>query len=431
MKLVIIAGGKGTRLGLNDIPKPMVDIGGKPLLELQIANAKAHGITEVYILTGYLAAPIKKHFGTGIKFGVNISYIEEDQPLGTAGAIKQLEGKVRGRFLVFYGDVMINMDLSSLIAFDGKASSIATIVVHPNDHPHDSDLINLDGAGRVLNLYSKPHVVGAYYPNLVNAGAYILSEEVFKYIKEAEFSDFGRTVFPSLLQAGETIRGYKTAEYLKDIGTPERLEKVRKDWLDGSIQRRNKAGKRPAIFMDRDGTLIEDVDLLCKAEDLKLFAFSAPAIKKINNSDFLLFLVTNQPVVARNLCDLSAVRGFHNKLETLLGEQGVYLTDIYVCPHHPDKGYPGENAAYKIDCGCRKPKTGMIDQAVLEYNVDLTSSWFIGDTTIDIQTGINAGTRTVLVKTGKGGKDGKYNCAPHFTCDNLALAVDYVLNQPH
>jgi histidinol-phosphate phosphatase family protein len=181
--------------------------------------------------------------------------------------------------------------------------------------------------------------------------------------------------------------------------------------------------------MDRDGTLVKDVDLLSKAEDLKLYPFAAPAIKKINDSDFLSILITNQPVVARNLCDLSAIGMIHNKLETLLGREHAYLDDIYFCPHHPDKGYPEENPDLKINCECRKPKTGMINRAIAEYNIDIGSSWFIGDTTVDLQTGINAGMKTVLVRTGKGGKDRKFEVSPDFVFDNIGDAVDFILSK--
>jgi len=140
------------------------------------------------------------------------------------------------------------------------------------------------------------------------------------------------------------------------------------------------------------------------------------------------FLVTNQPVIARNLCNFSAVRQIHNKLETLLGDNRAYLNGIYFCPHHPDKGYEGENKAYKIDCECRKPKTGMILQAIREYNIDPAMSWMIGDSTVDIQTGINAGIKTILVRTGNSGTDNKYPCHPDHICDNLESAVDLILS---
>lgn len=427
MKLVIVAGGKGTRLGLKDIPKPMVKIDGKPLLEHQINLAKFYGIKDIYILSGHMSKLIIDYFKDGSALGVNAIHVIEDSPLGTSGAVKQLEGEIQERFMVFYGDVVLDVDLKSFIEFDSAISSIASIIVHPNDHPYDSDLLDIDDKGVVTNFYSKPHDDSKFYLNLVNAAVYIFSPNIFKYIPHDEPTDFGKDTFPLLLKSGEIIRAYNTSEYIKDIGTGERLKKVNNDLISGKVERHSKKYKRPAIFLDRDGTLIKQVDLLHRAEDLELLPFSASAVKKINDSDFLCFLVTNQPVVARNLCDIDMVNKIHNKLETLLGRYRAYLNDISFCPHHPDKGFPEERPDFKIDCECRKPRTGMIEELVKKYNVDIASSWFIGDTTTDIQTGINAGLKTILVMTGNGGKDGKFNVSPDFVFDNIEDAVDYIL----
>ncbi len=427
MKLAIIAGGKGTRLGLNDIPKPMVQIGGKPLLEHQIQIAKQYGIEDIYILSGYLSEVIEDYFGDGSSLGVRITHVVEKSPLGTAGAVKQLSGIINDRFIVFYGDVVLDIDLKSFMEFDKRSSSISTIIVHPNDHPHDSDLVEIDDENRVTAFHSKPHKKERWYRNLVSAAVYILSPEIFQYIPQDKALDFGKDIFPLLLQSKKPVRAYKTAEYIKDMGTLDRLHKVDEDFVRGKVRRFSKKNRRPAVFMDRDGTVVREIDLLHKAEDLELYPYTASAIKDINHSDFMAFLITNQPVVARNLCDMTTVQEIHNKLDTLLGESGAYFNDVYFCPHHPDKGYPGENKVFKIACDCRKPKTGMIEKAAEEYNVDLESSWFIGDTTTDIQTGINAGMKTILVRTGQAGKDGKFLCVPDFVFDNLEVAVKFIL----
>lgn len=427
MKLVIIAGGKGTRLGLKDMPKPMVEVGGKHLLEHHINLAKQYAIKNIYILSGHLSGVIVDYFGDGRKFGVNITHIIEKYPLGTAGAVKQLENRISERFMVFYGDVFLDLDLKSFMDFDMEADSIANIIVHPNDHPHDSDLVDINDKNIVTAFHSKPHNENQYYRNLVNAAVYILSSDIFKCIPQDKPSDFGKDIFPLILQLDKVIRVYKTAEYIKDIGTTERLGKVSRDMISGKVKRFSKRYKRPAIFIDRDGTIVRDIDLLHRVEDLELLAFSAAAIKKINDSGYLSFVITNQPVVARNMCEISTIRQIHNKLETLLGREGAYLNDIYFCPHHPDKGYPEENTEFKIDCDCRKPKTGMISSAVKEYNVDIEASWFIGDMTADIQTGKNAGMKTALVRTGRGGEDRKFEVNPDYIFDNIEDTVDFIL----
>lgn len=428
MKLAIIAGGKGIRLALKNIPKPMVQIGKNPLLAHQINLAKQYGIQEIYILSGYLSDVIKDYFGDGSAFGIKITHVIEKYPLGTAGAVRQLEGIINERFMVFYGDIFFDMDLKGFMEFDSIVNSIATITVHPNEHPYDSDLLEVNDDNIVTAFHAKPHIKNTHYRNLVNAAIYILSPEIFRYIPQDKPSDFGKDIFPFLIKSGETIRVYKTPEYIKDIGDINRLQNVTSDFLANRVERFSKRNRRPGIFLDRDGTLAKKIDLLHREGELELYPFVASAIKEINNSDYLCFLITNQPVVARNLCDISTVKKIHNKLETLLGKEGAYLNDIYFCPHHMEKGYPEENPFFKVNCECRKPKTSMIDKAVEEYNIDKQSSWIIGDTTTDIQTGINAGMRTILVYSGDGGKDEKFKISPDFIFDNVKDAVNFILN---
>lgn len=153
------------------------------------------------------------------------------------------------------------------------------------------------------------------------------------------------------------------------------------------------------------------------------------AIKDINSSEYLAIIATNQPVIARGEVTVRQLEEIHKKLETELGKAGAYVNDIYYCPHHPHKGYKGEITELKIDCNCRKPKIGMITAAAEKYNIDLSQSWYIGDTTMDIQTGINATMRTVLVLTGEAGKDGKYDVVPTAIKESLRDAVNYILKE--
>ncbi|MBF0343286.1 MAG: HAD-IIIA family hydrolase [Nitrospirae bacterium] len=425
---VIIAGGKGERLkSINkDIPKPMNQINGKTVIEHQLNLLKNYGIRDIYILTGYLGHVIKECFGDGSTFEVNIKYLDEDIPLGTSGCVKPLAKILTSDFIVFYGDIMLDIKIDDFISFHHNKGGSGTLLIHPNDHPYDSDLVVVDEDEMIVEFLFKDKKP-QYYGNTASAAIYILSPDVFNYIPDGK-SDFVKNVFPSMLQNGAKLYGYRTSEYVKDMGTVDRLEKVRRDVSTGKPHNSSKVHKKPAIFFDRDGTIIEYVDLLHKVDDVKLFPFSPISIKKVNESGYLSFIVTNQPVVARNLCDTATVIKIHNKLETLLGNERAYVDRIYFCPHHPDSGYQGENIAYKIACKCRKPEIGMILQAIEQYNIDVESSWMIGDTTTDIQTGINAGLKTILVRTGKGGKDNKYNVTPDLILNNINDAVDYILS---
>lgn len=429
MKLVILAGGKGTRLGLSDIPKPMVMIGEKPLLQHQIELAKSYGINDIIILSGHLAEVIFNYFKDGTDFGVKITHIIEPYPLGTAGSIKLVEHLICDkRFLVFYGDIMMNFDIKTLLEFDKKHKSIATLVIHPNDHPHDSDLLEVDSAGYIKAFYSKPHKKNEYYHNLVNAAVYILSKKVFSYIGFGQQLDFGKELFPKLLNENEMLVGYKTTEYIKDVGTIERLIKVESDYLSGKVEKLNKRNKRKAVFLDRDGVINEEVNLLHKIDDFKLLPKVGKAIKKINSSEYLAVVVTNQPVIARNLCTIEELDKIHKKMETSLGIEGAYLDGIYFCPHHPDRGYPEENPNYKIKCKCRKPEVGLIRMAIKDLNIDIKGSYIIGDTERDVMCGKKAGLITIGVRTGYGSKNLKTE--PDYYFDTLLDAVNFIVNEP-
>ena len=427
MLAVILAGGKGVRLHplTVDLPKPMIEIAGKPVLEHQLLVLKEHGVNKAIILAGYLGQKIVDYFGDGSDWGISISYRQESVPLGTAGAVKALQDELNeDDFLLVYGDVFFDFDIDMAVSLHRQSGAAATLVAHPTDHPQDSDLLDLDAAQNITEIIKKPHAGGL--GNIGNAAFYVLSPRVFPYIPEGK-ADFMHDVFPQMLENGEHLVAYKTAEYLKDMGTVERLQTVRQDYVSGRIERCSQKTPRPAIFIDRDGTLIEDVDLLHRAEDLVLFQTVPAALKRLNNADFLCLLATNQPVVARNLCSLEELHRINKTFESLLGESGCHLDQLFFCPHHPDAGYPEENLAFKIRCDCRKPAIGMIRQAQDMFNIDMSRSWFVGDTTIDLQTGKNAGLRTILVRTGKGGLDGKYSVTADHVAEDFATAVEHIL----
>jgi D,D-heptose 1,7-bisphosphate phosphatase len=424
MQLVIIAGGKGTRLGLKNIPKPMVEIDGKPLLEHQIELAKKYGINEIFILSGHLSHVIEDYFGNGEKWDVKIHHIIEPYPLGTAGSVKLLGGKINERFLVFYGDVVMDFDIESFIRFDAQYDSIGTTLVHPNDHPYDSDLLEVDEDNKVTRVIPKPHPEGEYYQNLVNAAVYIFSPKIFDFIEPEVSQDFGKHILKKIVDTGNLLIGYSTPEYIKDMGTAERFEKVTEDFISGKVARLNKKNKRPCIFLDRDGVINPNMDTNPTTEGFELLDGVAEAIKKINKSDYLCVVATNQPMIAKGFVTMEEVHNTHKKLETLLGESGAYVNKIYFCPHHTESGFDGEITELKIDCECRKPKPGMLIQAQKELNIDLEKSFMIGDTKRDIGAGKNADCTTILISDIM-----DETSDADFIKKNLSEAVDFILSE--
>jgi len=422
MKAVILAGGKGTRLGkkCQNIPKSMVKIGPFSVLEHQINFLRRNKIKEIIILTSHLSHIIEKRF----KKEKDILCIKEEKALGTAGAIKNIENKLKEDFLVLYGDVMLDINIKRFVLFHKKKKSDCVLFLHPNNHPDDSDLVEIGSDNKIIGWFSKPRVKNRYFRNFTNGCFYIMSPKILKHIKKGAFLDFGKDVFPEVFQKIK-MHGYVSAEYIKDMGTPERLKQVIKDYKTGKIKRFNIKNKRKAIFLDRDGTINKDLKNLSRVEDFELYPFSAKSVKKINDSEFLAIVVTNQPVVAKGFCSIEDLEEIHKKMETLLGREGAKLDAIYYCPHHPEKGHKGENKKYKIECNCRKSKTGMILKAKKDFNIDLKNSYIIGDSERDILCGKRAGLKTIRVKTGEGIK--KSNIKPDYSFDNLGKAVDYFL----
>lgn len=406
----------------------MLLIGDKPVLEHQVLLLRENGITDIIILVNYLKDSIVSYFQDGKAWGVNITYYEEPEPLGTVGGVKAIEHLITEDFLLLYGDVMMSMDLKKLISFHQEKQSQGTLVLHPNDHPYDSDLVEIDNTSRITAFHSKPHEPNRYYRNLVNAGLYILSPAVLQHLEKGKKADFGRDIFPVIFQQLRLF-GYNTSEYLKDMGTPDRLKKVTDDYLGGKIERRNYKHPQSAVFLDRDGVLNEDTPWIASPEALTLYPFTSQAIKQLNRSDYLTIVATNQPVVARGMCTEDDLRIIHNKLETKLGDDNAFLDALYYCPHHPDKGFPGENILYKIDCDCRKPKPGMLLNAAKDFNIDLSSSYFIGDDERDVEAGKRVGVQTIGVATGKGLRTTKI--LPDYFFNDLREAVDFILQQPN
>ncbi len=433
MQAVIMAGGKGTRLASitkNEVPKPMVQIKGRPLLEWQLDQLKRYGITRVTMIIGFLGEKITEYFGDGSRFGFEIDYIVEEEPLGTAGAFYYLKEKLVDReFLLVFGDVFFDINIRRMIDFHHEKHAMVTLFAHPNSHPFDSDLIVAGEDKKVVGFDSKHNVRDYYYDNQVNAGFYVVNSTLCDIVTAPVKTDFEKDILAVMVERGEDVYAYISPEFIKDVGTVERIQKTVEDFDSGFIQRRNLEYRQKAIFLDRDGTLNELNGFIKNPDEFTLLPTAIPAIQKINSSGFLAIVLTNQPVIARGEASAKDIENVHKKMKTLLGKEGAYIDDIFYCPHHPDKGFEGEVASLKIDCECRKPKTGMVNEAVLKYNLDLNHCYMVGDMTMDLEMGRNAGIATVLVKTGMAGEDQKYSRECDIVADNVLTAVEEIIKR--
>lgn len=413
MKAIIMAGGKGTRIAsLNSqVPKPMIPILGKPILLYQIENLKEQGISEFVLVCGHLREIVKDYFKDGRNFDVHIEYEMEDEPLGTAGALSRFRNKMDDDFLLINGDIIFDIDINRMISFHKKNEALVTLFTHPNSHPYDSSLIECNSSGMVTAWKTCEEDRG-WMRNLVNAGIHLISNRLFTdpatahlFVRESKL-DLDRDVLRPLVNTGKLF-SYESPEYVVDMGTPDRFGMVVEDIKSGKPAKKNLSQKQRAVFLDRDGTINEYVGFLTDINDFKLIPNVAKAIKLINQKGYLAIVITNQPVVARGDITLEELNLVHNKMETLLGEEGAYLDGIYFCPHHPDKGFEGEILELKVNCSCRKPNIGLLKQAAEDFNIDISNSWFVGDSLIDVQTGKNAGCKTVFLGDGS---DADQNC---------------------
>ena len=428
---VILAGGKGTRLKevSGNLPKPMVPVLGKPLLQYLIEQCVEYGISNIKLLVSYKKEVIEDYFGDGDQYGANIQYIVEDIPRGTAGALMDTLPELDEQFLVVYGDTFFDIDLGSFWKFHQDQAGDASIFLHPNDHPHDSDLVEVDSDLQVQKIHPYPHD-NQWRQNLVNAAVYMFNKNALQGIDfVSDKPDIAKELFPLMLESKKKLYGYISTEYIKDMGTPKRLSKVERDIDFGKVKSLKKQMSKTAIFLDRDGTINQEVNHLSSQEQFELIDGVGEAICQINAAGILAVVVTNQPVIARGELEESELKVIHNKMDTLLGRHGAYLDRLYYCPHHTDSGFEGEIEALKFDCDCRKPKIGLFTQAKNDLNIVLKKSWVVGDSTRDILAAQNAGMKSILVQTGHAGKDGSYEVTPDFVAENLNEAVELILKE--
>lgn len=410
MKTVIMAGGRGTRISsiASEIPKPLIQIEGRPVLEWEIMNLRDQGFTDLIITVSYLAEQIINYFDSGEKFGVQIKYFKEETPLGNAGALFKLRDKLTEDFLLLNADAVFNIDFNRFMDYHKEKGGLVTLFTHPNSHPYDSGVLIADKNKAVEQWLTKEDARPQWYRNRVNAGLHVINPKVLDMVNiDSEMlgtevngkvvkADLDRQILKPLCGSGWMFC-YDSPEYVKDMGTPDRYKAVCEDFEAGRIKLKNLQNKQKAIFLDRDGTINKYVGFLRNIDEFELLSGVAEAVTKINQSGYLAIVVTNQPVIARGEVTVPQLEEIHNKMETLLGAKGGYLNAIYYCPHHPHKGYTAEVSELKIDCHCRKPKPGMLYRAAEEFNIDLSQSWMVGDGENDVKAGIAAGCKTVLI----------------------------------
>lgn len=400
---VILCGGKGTRLGdkVRELPKPMLPVGGRPVLDHIIANLVLAGVRRFILAAGHLGDVIADYYRAADRHpGCTIETVIEREPLGTAGSLRLYAEQLEPDFVLAYGDVFIDLDATRLLAAHERHHPLGTLLVRASDHPWDSHLVDADDSGKVREFVHR-RTPDRLYRNTANAAVYVLSRRILDFVPRDRASDFGADVFPAALAAGETLRTHALEEeaFVKDMGTPDRLAAVEEYLADRTLVAAARRGPQPidTVFLDRDGVLNADTDLIDRPERLELLPGGAEAVALLNRHGIRCVVVTNQPVIARGLCTEETLAVIHEKLRADIRAAGGELAAIYHCPHHPETHHDEGVAALRRGCRCRKPAPGMLLRARRELGLDLARCAMVGDRTSDLRAGRAAGVRTVLV----------------------------------
>jgi histidinol-phosphate phosphatase family protein len=378
-QFVIVAGGEGTRLKkqINSKPKILLEIFDKSLLELYFARAVEFKIKKILLLLCKGASEVMaevKNLKT--KYNVEVDFSVEPESLGTGGAIRFALDKLDDEFLLFYGDIYFNINLNKYLNFFEINQESFAIFTHPNSHVQDSDIIEVDDDELVVKLHRKPHRSNLKLRNNVSSGLYLFKKDIFKINSDViEKFDLDKDFIPFLISTFKRGRSIRNIGTIRDLGTPERLTEFRK-----KKELLVKSGAKPAIFLDRDGTLNKINGYISNPNQFFIYPDVPGAIKEFNDLGYWVFVVTNQPVVARGVASPDQIRNIHAKLDFELSNFGAFVDDYFICFHHPDSGFIGENIDYKIECNCRKPRIGLIEKALEKYPIELKDSLLIGDT---------------------------------------------------
>ncbi|HLH92646.1 MAG TPA: HAD-IIIA family hydrolase [Xanthobacteraceae bacterium] len=413
MHAVIIAGGLGTRAHAmtgDRIPKALLSVGGVPIIFRQMRVLRREGVERLTVLAGHLGEQLVGPLGAEARtLGLAVDMRIEAELLGTAGCLTAL-APVDGERLLVYGDMLFDLALAPLVDFHRRQGVLITIVAHPNDHPRTSDLIRARD-DRVTALLPREIPRARDERNLVPAGLYLASPEFFMRVPMGQKLDMVRDVLPRVVAAGERVAAYDTPEYMRDVGTEARHATAERDLADGTVAALNLRNKRPAIFFDVDGVLNEEPGThgALEPDDVRLIPGAGAAVAAARAARVIAVAITNRPQVARGDISFDELDGILGRLEALLAEQHGVLDRIYACPHHPDRGFPGEVAALKIKCDCRKPGALLFRRAMDELPIDRARSCAIGDSLRDIGAARAAGVWAYGVRTGYGCRDtGRY-----------------------
>jgi histidinol-phosphate phosphatase family protein len=404
--VAVLAGGLGTRLrsAVADRPKVLAEIRARPFLSYLLDQLAAASCRSVVLCTGYLGEQIESTFGKN--YGpLRIFYSREQEPLGTAGALRLATPHFDSdSVLVMNGDSFCDINLETFWDWHCARQAQASIALTQVAGSERFGSVKVDPNGKIIEFAEKKQTDGSTW---INAGIYFLNRDVLRAIPEGANVSLEREVFPRWV--GRGLYGYASSGLFLDIGTPEDFAAAGNFFANLSTPH-----QRRFVVLDRDGTIIEECEYLSEPDQIVLIPGAATALRELQQMGFGLIITTNQSGVGRGLFDLAQVERVHERLERSLASEGVRLDGFYVCPHHPDD-----------QCGCRKPKLGLLEKAASDLGFSLAESIVIGDKSCDVDMGRAAGAMTLLVRSGYGAQFENTTTAD-YVVDDLPAATELI-----
>lgn len=434
IQVVVMMGGVGSRLGslVKEVPKPMLPVCGRPFFEYELMLLRAAGFKRFLFCTGYLSSEIEDHFKDGKDLGLSISYQKDglDQNgdpllLGTGGALRHALNGLDEDFLLVYADSFMDIDYREVVYryFKGREKGALSLMTLLNNGGRfdKSNVIFRDGE---LKLYDKtsddPEM------DYIDYGVNMFSRSVFEARKDGEKFDLSE--IQHKLSVEGKLLGLVVRRRFYEIGRPESY----KEFSEYAAERFTKAKK--AAFLDRDGVLneivfnedTEQLDSPLRPDQLKLLEGAEEAVQTLKKEGYLVFVITNQPAAAKGKTGLGDLFDVNKKLTELMPQ----IDEVFMCPHHPVGNERAVEKNLIKKCDCRKPGTGLIEQACLKYSIDRSLSFMAGDSFTDVECGKRAGLKTVFI--------GDFKCdvcarldhdKPDVVAKSLKEAVEVIIDE--
>lgn len=393
---LILAGGRGTRSSNPNLAKVCIHIGGKSLLQHHFDLLASSQVTDVVVVAGFAGDQVSRALKDANVHGLKPRLLVEESPNGvmtalqwaiSCGGIPEEE-----RLLILLGDVLMSFKIDEFLCrWEGSQKPVG-VVVHPSTHPLDSDTV-FESCDGITHAAAKGTVM-LDIPNMSSAGVFaILRSELGRFINE---KDFGSDVLPAAARANRLFV-CRSSHYLKDTGTVSRLASAHEDFSSGVFARRGSLLPRPAIFLDRDGVINPVRPESPAPHEYQLCDGVAEAIARINRRGIPVFVITNQPGIAKGFFSEMHHQAVRARMDALLARAGGFVDDYIYCPHHPESGFVGEVPSLKRECRCRKPEIGMIEELVRHHHLDVVRSVVVGDSWRDLELARRVNARFVHV----------------------------------